>query len=826
MVRHPLAPVAVALLLALPALADEHLVPTPGGELDGKTVVLSPGHGRMLVNGSWAWQRPLLHDIREDIHTNEIMIEVVQRYLAGAGARVEFCRERSFQTNEVIVDDPAAQTSGTWTASSATPPFRGQGYRYAAVSLQETATIAFVPDLPAAGRYPVYVWFSQGGNRATDALYRVHHTGGVSEVRLPQHIMGSHWAFLGEFHFAQGTAGKVVLSNQGRDPSKVVIADAVRFGGGVGPSGLARWREGARAYLTYKGFQSTREEVTIRPAYATWLAGGDVSRWRPDFAYVSLHTNAGGGQGTVSYSYGDGRGGVGPVVYTNVPSPLRDASDRLRNLLQENLVRDIRAGFDPAWQDRRVGTANFGELRECRNMASTLVELAFHDHVGDAARLRDPVFRHVAGRSLYKGLLRYLAGANAVVSPLPPTRLRLENLGGGRVRATWDPVDDALEPSAMPTGFKVYLSPDGFGFDDGRAVSASSVVLDGLVAGKPLFVKVAATNQGGEGLCTRVGGVVVNEPGRGALVVDGFDRRYAFTSENGERRYTHDYAVEHVTALAMALPAHVAVDYAENEAAGPGGLDLAGYALVDWLLGRESSATRTFDPTEQAAVSRYLAGGGKLLVSGSELGWDLGGQGGGAAFLRDQLGASYVADDAGAKTARGAPGGPFAALGTLDLSRARYDAASPDVLAAAGSGELLLSYEAGSAPPAGVGVRGKVVTLGFPLEALANAGQRAALTKAAIDYVDPTFPAGPVVATPPPSGSTTAPTTSSTAPGATATAASPPPASSGGGGGGGGCALGSGEGAGGPLAAALLLLALVGLRLRVGETAVEEPVAR
>ena len=80
-----------------------------------------------------------------------------------------------------------------------------------------------------------------------------------------------------------------------------VIADAVRFGGGIGASGQPRWREGAKAYLNYKGFPSTLGGVTIRPAYAEWLAGNPAT-FRSDFAFVSLHTNAGGGRGTINFS--------------------------------------------------------------------------------------------------------------------------------------------------------------------------------------------------------------------------------------------------------------------------------------------------------------------------------------------------------------------------------------------------------------------------------------------------------------------------------------------------------------------------------------------
>src|SRR5262245_42207188 len=92
-------------LLASAARADDHQRPEPSGPLAGKTVVLSPGHGYLDDAGSWRWQRGLHHEIREDIHTNEIVIEHLARLLVNAGARVESVRERSFVSDEVVVDD-------------------------------------------------------------------------------------------------------------------------------------------------------------------------------------------------------------------------------------------------------------------------------------------------------------------------------------------------------------------------------------------------------------------------------------------------------------------------------------------------------------------------------------------------------------------------------------------------------------------------------------------------------------------------------------------------------------------------------------------------
>ncbi|MGE0713414.1 MAG: N-acetylmuramoyl-L-alanine amidase [Planctomycetota bacterium] len=833
---------ALASLLGTSLRADVHAVPNEQGALRGKTVVFSPGHGFLLDSGSWRYQRGVVHDLREDVHTNEIFSLYVQYYLANAGARVESVRERWFGEQEVIVDDadPGFRATGAWTSSSATAPFRGAGYRWAQVSRAATATAEFTPDIPQSGRYPVYVWFSVGANRATDATFVVHHSGGTSRVRLNQQQPGGHWTFLGLFHFERGTSGKVVLTNEGGDASKVVIADAVRFGGGVGASGAPRWRESAKAFLATKGFASASGDVTIRPIYGTWLAGGDTTQWRRDFVYVALHTNAsgstGGARGLSTFSYSNGRTAAwnsnGPAHYPTSPSPLTAESDRLRDLIHQEVLAAARADFEPSWPDRGRMLMNFGELREARNMPSALVELGFHDNVDDAALLADARFRAAAARAIYKAIVRYF-DPNATIVPLPPAGLALENLGGGQVRVSWRATLDPLEPSAAPARYKVYRSRDGRGFDDGQVVTGTELVLSGLAAGEQVYVRVAALNDGGEGLATRVGAARAGDPSARALIVDGFTRAFRHAEDNVAGRYTYDYAVEHLDALAAAAP-QAALDYAQHERVAAGDVVLAGYALVDWLLGREGSLDRTFDPTEQGVVERYLQGGGALLATGTELGWDLGARGGGQRFLEEVLGARYVADDGGARAARGLPGAPFAALPTLLLNDGRqgYDPATPDVLAPGQGAQALLAYEANGAPVAGVGRTAPTRTclLGFPLESVRDPAQRRALASEAVAFLLPQGIAPAPGSTPvagasaggagstgsTAAGSTAAPGPSGPATAGTAVSAASAPAagSGGGGGGGGGCSLAPATNPAAPLGALLLPLALLGLRRR------------
>ncbi len=208
------------------------------------------------------------------------------------------------------------------------------------------------------------------------------------------------------------------------------------------------------------------------------------------------------------------------------------------------------------------------------------------------------------------------------------------------------------------------------------------------------------------------------DPAATTLVVDGFDR----TLRGSFAGPWHDFAAR----VGAAVPGGVAT--ASNESVREGTTALADYATVVWLLGDESTGDRTFDAAEQAVATAYVAAGGRLIVSGSEIAWDLDNKGGGASFLAG-LGASYAADDAGTLLAQ--PAGPLAALsGDIPFggAGAPYGEDFPDVLGTVGAAVALLHYDSGG--NAAVGLAGSSVVLGFPLELVDDDASLAALMAA------------------------------------------------------------------------------------------------
>src|SRR5690606_16244969 len=110
------------------------------------------------------------------------------------------------------------------------------------------------------------------------------------------------------------------------------------------------------------------------------------------------------------------------------------------------------------------------------------------------------------------------------------------------------------------------------------------------------------------------------------------------------------------------------------------------------------------------------------------------------AFFANTLKAGYVADDAGTYNASGT--GPFSGLAlSFDDGERIYDVDYPDVLSAPTGSQVLMTYSGGAGGAAGIGyVNGsqRVVTLGFPFEAITSESARVALMDRVLDYMDVT----------------------------------------------------------------------------------------
>jgi uncharacterized lipoprotein YddW (UPF0748 family) len=130
--------------------------------------------------------------------------------------------------SDLIVDNPQASVTGAWSSGISALDKYGSDYRFKAEGTGSDY-LQFAPTILTAGRYAVYEWHPEGGNRTTNAQHTITFQGGTSNVFVNQKINGGQWNLLGAFNFAAGTNGHVRITDNFPDTAQVVLADAIKF---------------------------------------------------------------------------------------------------------------------------------------------------------------------------------------------------------------------------------------------------------------------------------------------------------------------------------------------------------------------------------------------------------------------------------------------------------------------------------------------------------------------------------------------------------------------------------------------------------------------
>lgn len=744
------------------------------GALSGKTVYVSAGHGFTWVDSlsSWHTQRGNTHDIVEDLVSTEVVSHYLVHYLRNMGAYVVTVREADWSWEMSLVDDASAGfgVEGGLTMADgptgygvvATPitdqtnPFASGGSRVFDAVAQPSGAAVWTFDVPKSGAYNVYVGWVQDPSRASDAHYVVRHAGGDTEFRVDQRRHGGTWVLLGRFWFEAGMSpehGSVALMNDSADDGATLSADVARIGGGMGVidrgggvSGRPMFENCSRYYAQLAGAPPTvydyastdgKDDVGTRSRFTAWdHEDGE------DAVYIAWHTNAPSpARGTSSFVYGPSS--YGPLSeFTGTPGSLQ-----LVGFVHDELVNDFRQDYQADWQDRGQHSAYFGEVNPANNpeTPAALFEIAFHDTLEDADALRDPYFRNIAARAMAEGVARYFAdadGTTLVLPPEPPTAPRAV-AEDGAIRFSWDP--PAADPAGgdPADGYIVYLSRDGNAFDDGTAVSGNELVVDAPADGGAVYARITATNAGGESMASRVVGARTGAAGTAqVLVVAAYDRldggmllredlsAYDLaTVDRGLIERINDGS--HVARYGAAIDAaKVSFDSADGAAVAAGEVDLSGYAMVIWQLGRDVAVPSS---EVRVALGDYTAAGGKLVVFGTDLVTALAGDGSpeAATFLSDVLHVDAAADDAATFGLSAEAGELFDGLAPLsfdDDGPGGYRALSPDALMPASGGGAALRYDGGDVAAAvwrdADQALGTLVA-GFPFETISGADRRA-----------------------------------------------------------------------------------------------------
>ena len=316
-----------------------------------------------------------------------------------------------------------------------------------------------------------------------------------------------------------------------------------------------------------------------------------------------------------------------------------------------------------------------------------------------------------------------LMGARGV--PTSPPIISAINHANNSIAVNWS------DEKFVHSGYRLYSSSNGIDFASpiDLASNQQNYTATNLAPGTKKYFRVSVLNGAAESPPSRAYGAEVSPQKSPVLIVDGNDR-WQFDTTYNPGASNHTFCA--MTGQNISGPAF---DTANHNAIIDGTLALTNYPAVIWLLGDESTADRTFDSNEQTLVKNYLNGGGKLFVSGGEVGWDLDRSSGPTAadrnFYHDQLRAVLANDDAGTYSILATANEIFdgnAASGFDNGTHGTYDVAFPDVLTPTNGSVVCLLY-AGGHGNAGIkydgGANGpKLVNWGFPFETITNSAAR------------------------------------------------------------------------------------------------------
>ena len=640
-------------------------------------------------------------------------------------------------------------------------PFTEGSYRMvrAEKDKKKLSTASWDVDMPEAGEFAVYISYKTLPNSAHDVTYTVNSLSGSRQFRVDQTMAGGVWVYLGMFPLAKGLNKAVVeVSNLSNDKDAVITADAIKVGGGKGNivrrvalpteenrriaaeqenekflgkegveysyvgSGEHPWFHlGSRYYLQWAGFPDTvystshgindyTDDYRSRGEWVNYLAGGsDVLPNRgglkvPVDISFCLHTDAGSTPddeivGTLLI-YCTNSGGKKFGKYAN--GTPRELSRRFANLLSTEIVKDVRAKWEPNWTRRGMWDKSYYEAR-VPEVPAVLMELLSHQNFADMKYGLDPMFRFDVSRAIYKGMLKFISQRDHrsyVVQPLPVNTFAISKIDKHHYLLTWNPTHDDLSDNADATS---YIVCERVGLDGAFkeiAVTRGPQYSVRINDNKIHSYRIIAMNDGGRSFPSETLSLGEAAGSQGdVLVVNGFTRVSAPDWFDGPDRAGFDDNKDHgvpyiqqINYLGSQYEFRRDVEWKDDDAPGFGssrsdhetmnvagntfdypavhgealmnigysfiscsqqaleaGYNTEGYRLMDLILGKQKEIKtgsglmpnrfKIYTAGLKDALRSFTAGGGSVLLSGAYVGSDLWDN---AAGNDDEMGKSFV----------------------------------------------------------------------------------------------------------------------------------------------------------------------------------------
>lgn len=814
--------------------------------LQNRHIALWQSHGLYYAQTAhrWEWQRARMFGTVEDLFTQSFVLPYLTPMLENAGATILIPRERDTQIHEIIIDNDRSTPGSEYkeldgekawsdgekagfghiqaTYTNGENPFTQGTYRQTVTQRKgKESLIEWIPEIPESGNYAVYASYQSFPNSTEQALYTIHHAGGETTIAVNQTMGGGTWIYLGNFKFTahEQAHERIVLTNQSNKSGKIITADAIKIGGGMGniarsplespypieaeTSGYPRFTEAARYWLQWAGIPDSiysksafrndyQDDIYARPQWVNYLK--EQTHIPIDMAFA-FHSDAGttpddsiiGTLGIYMSKSNDG-------IYTNRKS--REIARDLTDMIQTQILSDVRKVYNPQWSRRGMWNQSYIEAR-IPDVPTMLLELLSHQNFADMRYGLDPRFRFLICRAIYKGMLRYICFQNKqepIVQPLPPDRLYTELVETNKVRIGWKAVQDTLEESASPTAYILYSRKDSGGFDNGTLVKGEEIILP-IETGIIHSYKVAAVNKGGISFPSEIVSVYRSPKGekdKTVLIVNGFDRisgpasfestadslagflyavdrgvpylnDIAFIGDQFEFRRsatwnsndnnghgdsynnyagqviagnTFDYPFIHGQAMAETGYSFVSCSH---KSLAEGVVKPDTYPIIDLILGKQRQPVIT--PVLQDTLRSYLAQGGNLLVSRTNLFSDSWGNAQDRTFVEEVLKGKLASRNASKEGIVNSCASPYGYINGRYTFRTRpnpicYSIESVDgVLPADKLAHTILRYPENNIG-AGIVYEGKYRTcsLGFPFEALQTPSERNRLMESILRF--------------------------------------------------------------------------------------------